>query len=174
MGKRKHNEAVSFSVRKTISVVCADEAQRSKSLGAPSRYEFWEPQEGCRTEKIYLRRVRPSPSLPSANPPLPRGEASVSFTVTMLPTAEANVQALSVHGTTLHGEIQKIYRKKIRTRLPVSCQVYALFSKHGVNNLTPLLVAPRANIFRTDYCSVFVKKIGGRHGVNGVKLCLVE
>ena len=37
LGRRKHNEAVSFSVRKTISGVRADEAQRSKSLGAPSR-----------------------------------------------------------------------------------------------------------------------------------------
>ena len=32
LGKRKHNEVVSFFVRKTINGVCADEAQRSKFL----------------------------------------------------------------------------------------------------------------------------------------------
>ena len=46
LGKRKHNGEVSFFARKTMSEVCADEAQRSKFIGASSRNEFWEPQEG--------------------------------------------------------------------------------------------------------------------------------
>ena len=36
LGKRKHNETMSFSERKTISEVCADAAQRSKFCDANS------------------------------------------------------------------------------------------------------------------------------------------
>ena len=57
-GKRKHNGALSFFriSEKTISAVCADEAQRSKFIGAPSRNEFWEPQESVASEGKDERR----------------------------------------------------------------------------------------------------------------------